>query len=67
VLVFILLVILIFRSFRELLRAIYFAIKPNIISIFQNRFLEDFRYTNKLVLLLFLQFLSIAFHVIIFY
>ena len=46
-LIFILLLKLVFGSFKEIKKCIYYLIKPNILSIIQKDYDNDFNYTHK--------------------
>ena len=46
-LIFILLLKLVFGSFKEIKKCFYYLIKPNILSIIQKDYDNDFNYTHK--------------------
>ena len=52
--IFILLLKLVFGSFKEIKKCIYYLIKPNILSIIQNDYDNDFNYTHKFLFIVFI-------------
>ena len=53
-LIFILLLKLVFGSFKEIKKCIYYLIKPNILSIIQKDYDNDFNYTHKFLFVVFI-------------
>ena len=52
--IFILLLKLVFGSFKEIKKCIYYLIKPNILSIIQKDYDNDFNYTHKFLFIVFI-------------
>ena len=52
--IFILLFKLVFGSFKEIKKCIYYLIKPNILSIIQKDYDNDFNYTHKFLFIVFI-------------
>lgn len=53
-LIFILLLKLVFKNFKELKKCFYYLFKPNILSIIQNDYDNDFTYTHKFLFIVFI-------------
>ena len=57
----------IFKSFKNFMTAIYYVIKPDLISSLQNEFKKDFNYTHKFILLCVIMFIVFAVEINLFY
>jgi hypothetical protein len=61
------LIILVFKSFKEFLRSIYYLFYPDIASIVKDDYDNDFSYTHKLLFVLFVLFLIVFVELKLFY
>lgn len=66
ILVFFILAKLIFKRFKEFKKAVYYLIKPDIISILQKDYPIDFRHTHKMILLLIIMGVTVVTQIFIF-
>lgn len=66
-LILIILIKLIFKTYKNFFRSIYYVLYPDILSVLKKDFDNDFKYTYKLILLLILLFVIIVIEVSIFY
>lgn len=67
ILVFIICARLVFKSFKEFKKAIFYIIKPNILSIIQRDFTNDFNYTYKMIFVILIMVVIIFIEISIFY
>ena len=66
-LIFMLLLKLVFKSFKEIKKCFYYLIKPDILSIFQKDFDNDFTYTHKFLFVVLIMAVLGLIEVAIFY
>lgn len=67
ILMLILVLRLVFKSFREVRKALYYLIKPNILSIIQNDYNNDFNYTHRFLLATVIMVVLILIQFVLFY
>ena len=66
-LIFMLLLKLVFKSFKEIKKCFYYLTKPDILSIFQKDFDNDFTYTHKFLFVVLIMAVLGLIEVAIFY
>ena len=65
--IFIVLLKIVFGSFKQILKSFYYLIKPNILSIIQNDYENDFNYTDKFLFVAIIMFVLGIIEFAIFY